>query len=168
MRRLVCLLSLLLALPTLAGSRHAYHSSITELRLNPQQQQVELAIKVFADDLERAISQGRPKTVSLREPLAMPLVDAYLHQHFQLNLPASNRASRQPLTLKFLGLQPEKDAYWLYAKATLPRPTKELLVHQGMLLELFSDQMNIVNAEGNSKKISELYRNGHEESVLTF
>lgn len=168
MPRLLLLLALLLALPTLAGSRHAYHSTITELRLNPQAQQVELAIKVFTDDLEKALSQGQPKAVDLRSPRALALADSYLHQHLQLSLPASGRSGRLPLELQFVGLQPEKDAYWLYAKAALPRPSAELLVHQAMLLELFPDEMNIVNAEGNSKKVSALFRNGHEEQVLSF
>lgn len=168
MRRPLPLLGLLLALPTLGGTRHAYHSTITELRLNAPAKQVELSIKVFTDDLEKAISPGQPKTVSLREPRALPLVAQYLHQHLLLSLPAAARAGRQPLDVQLVGLQPDQEAYWVYAKAVLPRPTTELLVHQAMLLEQFPDQMNIVNAEGNGKKISELFRNGHEEQVLNF
>lgn len=168
MRRSAFFLSLLLGLPALAGSRHAYHSSILELKLNPQKQQVELALKVFTDDFERALSQGRPKAVNLREVSTLPLAELYLHQHLKLSLPAAPRQPRLPLEVQFLGLQPEKDAYWLYAKVPLPHPTRELLLNQSMLLELFSDQMNIVNAEGNGKKISALLRNGHEEEVLNF
>lgn len=168
MPRLVLLLSLLLALPTLAGTRHAYHSTITELRLNAPGKQVELSIKVFTDDLEKAISQGLPKTVSLREPRALPLLELYLHQHLKLSLPASAHSGRLPLDVQFMGIQADKDAYWLYAKAILPHPSTELLVHQALLLEEFPDEMNIVNAEGNGKKISALFRNGHEEQVLTF
>lgn len=38
MRKLPLLLSLLLGLPSAAGTRHAYHTSILELKLNPQKQ----------------------------------------------------------------------------------------------------------------------------------
>jgi len=168
MRQLTIFLGLLLGLPGVAGTRHAYHTSILELKLNPQKQQVELALKVFADDFSRALSQGQPKAVDLREPRALPLAELYLHQHLKLTLPAAPRQPRRPLDVQFLGLQPEKDAYWLYAKVPLPYPTKELLLQQEVLLELFNDQMNIVNAEGNGKKISALLRNGHEEEVLNF
>lgn len=168
MRHLILLLSLLLVLPGVAGTRHAYHTSILELRLNPQKQQVELALKVFTDDFTRALSQGRPKAVDLQQPSALPLAELYLHQHLKLSIPAGPHQPRLPLDVQFMGLQAEKDAYWLYAKVPLPRPTKEILINQGMLLELFSDQMNIVNAEGNGKKISALLRNGHEEEVLNF
>lgn len=160
--------SLLLALvPLLALARHTYHSSILELRLNPQQQQVELALKVFTDDLENALSKGRPQHLSLQDPRALPLADAYLREHLELALPATSaRQPRLPLTLQFMGMQPEKDAYWLYAKAKLPRAATAIWLRNAVLLDLFSDQMNIVNAEGNAKKVSELYRAGHEQAVL--
>lgn len=164
MRRLFALL--LGLLPLLALARHTYHSSILELRLNPQQQQVELALKVFTDDLENALSKGRPQHLSLQDPRAQALADAYLHAHLELALPAAGRQARQPLALQFVGMQAEKDAYWLYAKAKLPRATTTIWLRNAVLLDLFSDQMNIVNAESGPAKVSELYRAGHEQAVL--
>ncbi len=165
MRRLTFLL---LLVPLLALARHTYHSSILELRINPQQQQVEIALKVFTDDLENALSRGRPQHLTLQDPRVVPLADAYLRSHLELALPfTSSRQPRLPLTLQFLGMQPEKDAYWLYAKAKLPRAATAVWLRNTVLLDLFSDQMNIVNAEGSGKKVSELYRAGHEQAVLS-
>jgi hypothetical protein len=159
---------LLLLVPLLALTRHTYHSSILELRINPQQQQVEIALKIFTDDLENALSRGRPQHLTLQDPRVVPLADAYLRSHLELALPyTSSRQPRLPLTLQFLGMQPEKDAYWLYAKAKLPRAATAVWLRNTVLLDVFSDQMNIVNAEGNAKKVSELYRAGHEQAVLT-
>lgn len=168
MRRIGLFSLLLLGLPGVAGTRHAYHTSILELKLNPEKKQVELALKVFTDDFAKALSQGRATTVDLRSPAALPLAELYLHQHLKISLPAAPRQPRLPLDVQFLGLQAEKDAYWLYAKVPLPHPTKELLINQSVLLEEFSDQMNIVNAEGNGKKASALLRRGHEEEVINF
>jgi hypothetical protein len=157
---------LLLLLPLLALTRHTYHSSILELRLNPQKQQVELALKVFTDDLESALSQGRPQRLSLQDPRAQTLAEAYLREHLALALPAAGRQPQAPLALQFVGMQAEKDAHWLYAKARLPRATTALLLRNTVMLDLFSDQMNIVNAESGPAKTSELYRAGHEQAVL--
>jgi hypothetical protein len=165
MRRLFA--SLLLVLPLLALARHTYHSSILELRLNPRQQQVELALKVFTDDLENALSKGRPQHLSLQDPRAQALADAYLREHLELALPAAGRQPRQPLALQFVGMQAEKDAYWLYAKARLPRAATEIWLRNAVMLDLFSDQMNIVNAESGPTKVSELYRADHEQAILT-
>jgi hypothetical protein len=165
MRRLAFLV---LLVPLLALARHTYHSSILELRINPQQQQVELALKVFTDDLENALSKGRPQHLTLQDPRVIPLAEAYLRSHLELALPyTSSRQPRLPLTLQFLGMQPEKDAYWLYAKAKLPRAASAVWLRNTVLLDMFSDQMNIVNAESGSAKVSELFRAGHEQAVLT-
>lgn len=158
--------SFLLLLPLLALTRHTYHSSILDLRLNPQKQQVELALKVFTDDLESALSQGRPQRLSLQDPRAQALAEAYLREHLALALPAAGRQPQAPLALQFVGMQAEKDAYWLYAKARLPRATTALWLRNTVMLDQFSDQMNIVNAESGPAKTSELYRAGHEQAVL--
>jgi hypothetical protein len=159
----------LLLVPLLAlTTRHTYHSSILELRLNPEKKQVELALKVFTDDLENALSKGHPQHLSLQDPRALPLADAYVRDHLALTLPGTSaRQPSLPLTVQFVGMQPEKDAYWLYAKATLPRATTSFLLRNTILLDLFSDQMNIVNAEGNFKKVSALFRAGHEQEVIS-
>lgn len=157
---------LLLLLPLLALTRHTYHSSILDLRLNPQKQQVELALKVFTDDLESALSQGRPQRLSLQDPRAQALAEAYLREHLALALPAAGRQPQAPLALQFVGMQAEKDAYWLYAKARLPRATTALWLRNTVMLDQFSDQMNIVNAESGPAKTSELYRAGHEQAML--
>jgi hypothetical protein len=155
---------LLLLLPLLALTRHTYHSSILDLRLNPQK--LELALKVFTDDLESALSQGRPQRLSLQDPRAQALAEAYLREHLALALPAAGRQPQAPLALQFVGMQAEKDAYWLYAKARLPRATTALWLRNTVMLDQFSDQMNIVNAESGPAKTSELYRAGHEQAVL--
>ena len=165
MRLLAPLAAALLLFP-LAGARparHAYHSTLTELRYNPAKKQLELSVKVFADDFEKAISQGQPKTVSLTEPGPRPLVlaDAYFQRTLQISTVAGAR-----LPLQVLGMQAENDGYWFYCKVALPGPVAGIKLRQAVLLDAFSDEMNIVNVEANDKKQSALFRAGHEEEVV--
>ena len=123
MRLLAPLAAALLLFP-LAGARparHAYHSTLTELRYNPAKKQLELSVKVFADDIEKAISQGQPKAVSLAEPGPRPLVlaDAYFQRTLQISTVAGAR-----LPMQVLGMQPENDGYWFYCKVPLPGPVR--------------------------------------------
>ena len=165
MRLLAPLAAALLLFP-LAGARparHAYHSTLTELRYNPAKKQLELSVKVFADDFEKAISQGQPKTVSLTEPGPRPLVlaDAYFQRTLQISTVAGAR-----LPLQVLGMQGENDGYWFYCKVALPGPVAGVKLRQAVLLDAFADEMNIVNVEANGKKQSALFRAGHEEEVM--
>jgi len=167
MRLLAALVTLILLFP-LAGAApalHAYHSTITELRYNAAKKQLELSVKVFTDDFEKAISQGQPTHVNLTEAGPRPLVlaSAYLGRTLQVSTTAG-----APLQLQVLGMQAENDGYWFYCKVPLPGPVSGVKLRQAALLDAFSDQMNIVNIEANGQKQSALFRAGHEQEVLSW
>ena len=167
MRLLAALVALILLFP-LAGAApalHAYHSTITELRYNAAKKQLELSVKVFTDDFEKALSQGQPTHVNLTEAGPRPLVlaSAYLARTLQVSTTAG-----APLQLQVLGMQAENDGYWFYCKVPLPGPVSGVKLRQAALLDAFSDQMNIVNIEANGQKQSALFRAGHEQEVLSW
>lgn len=162
-RFLAALVALSLLASSAAWALHAYHSSLMELRYNAGKKQLELSVKVFTDDFERALSQGQPTPVSLSEPGPRPLAlaTAYLQRTLRFST-----AAGAPLPLQVLGLQQEKDGYWLYGKVALPGPVAGVQLRQAMLLDVFGDQMNIVNVEAGDKKQSALFRAGHEQELL--
>lgn len=165
MRLLAPLAAALLLFP-LAGARpslHAYHSTITELRYNSAKKQLELSVKVFVDDFEKALSQGQPTHVNLTDAGPRPLVlaDAYFQRTLQISTVAGAR-----LPMQVLGMQAENDGYWFYCKVPLPGPIAGIKLRQAVLLDAFSDEMNIVNVEANGQKQSALFRAGHEEEVM--
>ena len=164
--RLFAPLAAALLLFPLAGARparHAYHTTITELRYNPAKKQLELATKVFTDDFEKAISQGQPTHVSLTDagPRPLALADAYFQRTLQISTLAGAR-----LPLQVLGMQAENDGYWFYCKVALPGPVAGIRLRQAVLIDAFADEMNIVNVEANGKKQSALFRAGHEEEMV--
>ena len=167
MRLLTALAALLLLVPLAgAGPRlHAYHSTITELRYNAAKKQLELAVKVFTDDFEKALSQGQPARVNLTDAGPRPLVlaTAYLQRTLQVSTPAG-----APLQVQVLGMQAENDGYWFYCKVPLPGSLPGVKLRQAVLLDAFADQMNIVNVEAGGRKQSALFRAGHEQELLTW
>ncbi|UYZ63257.1 DUF6702 family protein [Hymenobacter weizhouensis] len=159
------LLPLLLLLPLAVAWAHAYHASILEMRHNSQKQRLEMALKIFTDDLEKALSEGQPAPVRLDvTPRAQlnPLLTRLLTRSVQLSLRPGQPA--QPLTL--VGLQKETDAYWLYFTAPAPATLTGLTLHHRLLLDLFPDQMNIVNLDAGGHKQSLLFREGQEKQEV--
>ena len=146
-------------------ARHAYHSTLTELRYNGAKKQLELAVKVFTDDFERALSKGQPTPVNLTDAGPRPLVlaAAYVQRTLQISTPAG-----APLQLQLLGMQAENDGYWLYCKVPLPGPLTGVKLRQAMLLDVFGDEVNIVNIEAGAKKQSALFREGHEQQLISW
>ena len=156
---------LLLSFLLLLAPSHAYHASITEMRYNGPQKQLEISVKVFTDDFEKALSRGQPAPVRLAAPgpLASVRVAAYLRQQFVIKT-----AAGAPLGLQFLGMQAEKDAHWLYCKVALPRTMAGLQIRNAVLLDVFPDQSNILNLDAGGKKQSVLFRAGHEQELVTW
>ncbi len=159
MIRKLLLFSLLL-LASLTVWAHTYHASILEVRYNPAKQQLELALKVFTDDLEKALSVGQPTPISLDQapkPLVTQLATALLRKSLVFSA-----KSGEILPVQLLGLQKERDAHWLYCTVPVAGPLTGFSLRHTLLLDQFPDQMNIVNLEAGGKKQSQLFRDGEE------
>lgn len=164
MRRLFLLLVGVLL--SLAAWAHAYHASIMEVRYNTQKQQLEVALKVFTDDFEKALSVGQPKAVSF-EQTPRPQVSQLTIELLRKSLTFGTKPG-ETLPVQFLGFEKDHEAHWLYLAVKMPKPTNTLLLRHKLLLETFADQMNIVNLDAGGKKQSALFRDGNEEQKLVF
>ncbi|SDY09249.1 DUF6702 family protein [Hymenobacter psychrophilus] len=165
MPRLFRILPLLLLI-SLAAWAHTYHTSLMEVRFNPEKQRLEIALKVFTDDLEAALSQGQPAPHVI-DRLSRAQLDPLLLSLLRREVQLSTKAGRLlPLTL--VGLQKETDSHWLFFTAPLPANATGVMLRQRLLLTIFPDQMNLVNLSAGKQKESFLFRNGHEEQELSW
>jgi hypothetical protein len=164
MRRFLLLCSLLAV--ALAAAAHAYHASIMEVRYNAPKQQLEVALKVFTDDFEKALSAGQPRSVTFEEspkPQVTTLVTALLTRSVTFGTKPG-----EALPLKFIGFQKEGDSHWLYFSVKLAKPVPGIYLRHHLLLDTFPDEMNIVNLEAGGKKQSALFRAGEESQKLSW
>jgi hypothetical protein len=147
-----------------AAWAHAYHASIMELRYNPQKLQLEVALKLFSDDFEKALSVGQSGSISLdKSPKAQ--VDALVLQLVRRSIEFSSKPG-EVLPLTLVGIQHENDAHWVYFTAKLARPVQGITLRDKLFLDVFPDQMNIINLEVSGKKQSFLFRGGQEQQQL--
>jgi hypothetical protein len=160
------LLFLLLLTASLTAWAHAYHASIMDVRYNAQKQQLEIALKVFTDDFEKALSTGRPTSIDL-EQSPKPLVTQLTTELLRKQLAFGTKPG-ETLPLQLLGMQKESDAHWLYCTVKLTKPLTGFHLRHTLLLPTFSDQMNIVNVEAGGKKQSLLFRDGEQEQKISW
>ncbi|GAB2768694.1 hypothetical protein HNQ93_000207 [Hymenobacter luteus] len=162
-RRIGLVAALLLAAHVVAWA-HAYHASILEVRFNPGKQRLEMALKIFIDDLEQSLSVGKPTPVRT-DQLARAQLDPLLMELLRRSVQFSARPG-QALPLTLVGLQKEKDSYWVYFTAPMPAAATSVSLRHQLLLDLFPDQMNIVNLEAKGQKQSLLFRDGETQQQL--
>jgi hypothetical protein len=122
---------------------HPFYISLTDMVYNRDRNSIEIAQKIFWDDLEVALSQlSQSKVDFLRptDPKALnELAENYLLAHNQIYINGSLQK------VHYLGFEIEDDAAWFYMEIeNVPLP-KEIRIKNTILLADFPPQQNIVN-----------------------
>ncbi len=140
--KLSALFLLLLFSLTLNGYAHKFYVSLCRIHYVPDSARLQITIRIFTDDLEKALWEQDVSEVRLgtdREPPeADSLLSAYLLRHFSLLV------HERPLPLHFLGKEVSYDVTWCYLEADDVKPFDELKVESDLLTEHFPAQINLV------------------------
>ena len=143
---------------------HKVHVSVSQLEYNQKAQSVEIVLRVYADDLENALSQHAKRQVKLdpttanKDKRVVETVMAYLRDNFQLK----DKAGRA-VRLNWVGMEWQTDMYWLYVEGKMPAVPANSNALEGAQLknkvfnELFDDQVNIVNAKIQNKQFGLMF-----------
>jgi hypothetical protein len=148
-------LVLVLTLLSLVAQAHDYHASITDAKYNPRSQSLEVAVKVFTDDLEDALSRRNKTKVTYNQTAKVQqFVQEYIGSALSFEM---EKGKTLPYT--FVGAEQEADVVWIYLEVPLKAAAlSHLYVRNVVLQELFSDQMNIVNLDYKGKVSSALFQ----------
>lgn len=132
------------ALPVWA---HKYHASLTQIEHNRQADSLEVVVRVFADDLELAVTRAGDKPWRLDSGDEAALW-AYVKQ--KLVFAEDDKA----LAWKPVGFENDVHQVWLYLELPLTVAPEKLSLSNTLFLELYRDQINTVNAVFGAQKTS--------------
>lgn len=127
---------------------HHFSVSLAEMELNSQERNLEVALKLNAYDLERALKAfyKRPQDLEKEKKNGLELFH-YLEKR------VSFQTSQKKLPLKWIGHELEKGTIWLYFVVVLPKESfKEIEIHNQVLFELGSEQIHLWNFTSAQKK----------------
>ena len=146
---------------------HPFYITLTELRYNPSSKKMEVAQKIFWDDLEVALSKEAGATVDFLKPKDKAKLEgqvkAYLLKHTQVWV------NGKLVPLNYLGYEVEEDAAWFYLESTTTAVPKTVEVQNNLLLRDFEGQQNIVHVYVNSNSPkSLLLGEGKEKGKIEF
>ncbi len=121
---------------------HKFYVSLTEIRYNQNTERFELSLRIFPDDLDRALLERTGIYTQLATELEHPDADSllmlYLLEDFTLEVNGAK------LALNFLGKEPESNAIWCYLESTKVTAPETITVHNAILTEYFPEQVNII------------------------
>ena len=131
---------------------HPYYMSVTEIDYKPQQKELQIACKIFMDDLEDALKAETQKSITLTDEKQkanhQQLIYKYLQQHLKLMVDG------KPVSYEMLGFEKEQEAIWNYLVVKNISPFKTVTVYNDVLFQLRDGQINIIHFKVNSNRQS--------------
>ncbi|HEX8336095.1 MAG TPA: DUF6702 family protein [Pyrinomonadaceae bacterium] len=150
------------AAPFPRPAAHKYYTSLAQVEYNAEAGSVEVSLRVFADDLEAALTRRAGRKVSLdRTKDAEALVLAYLRDTFEIR----NRDG-ETKALKWVGMELRSDIAWLYVEAEMPEGLAGARLRDHVLFELFEKQVNTVSVRYPGAKADLVFARGDGERAV--
>lgn len=146
---------------------HKVHVSVAQIEFNQKSQSVELVIRIYADDLETAVSQHAKRQVKIdpatagKDKQVCETILAYLRGNLELK--TKNGA---PVRLNWVGLEWQADMFWLYVEGKMPPASAKAAktdsldgtqLRNRILCDLYEDQVNIVNTKIYNKQVGLMF-----------
>jgi len=145
---------------------HPFYVSVTEITQNPKTKTVQVSVRVFFDDFEKALDHKYKAKLNILKPVDRKKVDLliadYLQKHLQI------KANQKPLLLKYIGYEIEEDAAWCYFETEKLGTIKNFDIRNDILFDEHDSQSNMVHVTLNGQRKSTKLDNPKAEARLTF
>lgn len=133
-----------------APSMHPFHVTVAEMEYNPRSKCLEIALRVWPEDLEKALSMQSGKKIDLDTHQKIDtLIFDYLKKKIQIQAP-----DRKNCKLTWVGKELEIKQAWLYFEVETGKEPVDFFYSNRMFLELQDDQINLFNLNFGKRRAS--------------
>tara|TARA_R110001592_G_scaffold101302_1_gene286720 strand:+ start:152571 stop:153020 length:450 start_codon:yes stop_codon:yes gene_type:complete len=134
---------------------HPFFISLTDMVYNEKRQQIEIAQKIFWNDMETSLTIASGKQVNFLKPEDPELLESLIKDYMLAN--NKLEVDGKKLKLTYLGHEIEEDAAYFYMESEkVPEPS-QVTIYNTILIDDFPTQQNIVN----------FYKNRKPKSLIT-
>ncbi|MCX2451152.1 hypothetical protein OQX61_07705 [Pedobacter sp. PLR] len=145
---------------------HPFYVSVTEITQDPKTKTVQVSVRVFFDDFEKALDHQYKERVNILKPADRKKVDLriadYLKKHLQI------KVNQQPVVFKYLGYEIEEDAAWCYFETAALPAIKNIEIKNDVLFAEHESQSNMIHVTVNGKRKSTKLDNPKNSVSLVF
>lgn len=118
---------------------HRFYASLARVE-HTSDNRLEVSIRFFPDDLEKALGVGAAKPVAVEDTGRFAAAfEAWFNSVFSL------RAGREVSRFKYLGVEISVHSVWVHLEAVWTTPLDRSSLRNTVLTDLFPDQKNTVN-----------------------
>jgi len=145
-------LTSILCLSTLPASAHPFHVSVAELEYQPSTSTLEVALRLFPEDLETALRQRSRRRVHLERTRGIDrLIVEYLRERFVV---ADSRfaKNREVAPIRWVGKEVDPRHAWLYFEVILTPGRRDWTIQNRVLFEVIVDQENTIRVKDGERR----------------
>ena len=145
---------------------HKFYVSLVRIEQNIDSNSFEITFKIFTDDLENTLELSSNENLRIGTKWEHEKTDTilweYLKKHFYIWVNDEKR------DLNFIGKEIELDVTWCYVEVLDLGRVETVTVFDDMLIELYIDQVNIVQVNYGEAERSLLLKQGKTRGSIEF
>jgi hypothetical protein len=145
---------------------HKFYVSVTEIEYNEKAHSLQIISRVFIDDFEKLLQTRYAQSIHLTKngdsEKVTDYIKKYLGQKMEVQLDG------KPYKLNYIGKEYENDMLLFYLEVPYVPQFKKIGVKNAVLIDMFSEQKNLVHVEYKGKTKSLILTNGKDEDLLIF
>lgn len=124
-------------------NEHPIYVSIAEVDYFTEKREIQVALKIFTDDLEKAIRK-EGKKVNLDTPKEIKTADIYIKNYLKdkFNIKVNEKEN---LSINYVGKEYIDDATWMYFSYKTPKRVKTITIKNSVITELYPSQKNLTH-----------------------
>ncbi len=153
---------LFFGLLSLCSFVHEYYVGIANLRVNYERKQIEMELKLDADDLEIVLKKQKPDfnldKLSKEDKI---LLEKYINKHFSIWV----NGQEKPLHLIGEELT-NAGEFWTFWTVEIPDNITTIKIKNTILLPDYLQQQNIVNLKNHGKTLSHTFLYNHNTYIF--
>ncbi|WP_432672876.1 DUF6702 family protein [Flavobacterium sp. SM2513] len=165
-KKVVLLLTLLLFIGLSSFNVHKFYVSIYQVDFVPEKKRVEITARIFLDDLNTALEQEYNAKMHLGEKAESAqdvlFLQKFLQKHLKIAIDGKER------NIQFLSKEVENNVLIIYLKINDIKKMSAMKIQNNALLELNSDQQNIIQTNFFNKKKSYLFTGDYFVETIHF
>lgn len=158
------ILSVLLLFALASFTVHKFYIAIYQINYVTDKKRLEITSRIFVDDLNAALFKNYKIKTHIGESTEtqedIDLMNQYLLEHFKI------KVNGNPKNIQFISKEMENNVVIGYYKIVDVAVIKTLSIQNTSLMEVYSDQQNIIQTNLNGKKQSLLLTLENPNGVL--
>lgn len=157
---------IILLIPLLAFTTHKYYISSTKIEYKKESKTIQITMRFFIDDLQETINRTYSKDVELALPNEPKEIDSLINNYISKKLEVIINTNKKAYS--FLGKEYNNDEIYIYLEIENVEFIKAIEIKNSMLMEIFSEQQNIIKLYINDTKKTFLLTKQKDKDSLKF